>query len=199
MRRVAAIVLAFLCACGTARADDVPRKLFVYGDSFAVGTKPFIPGALRGWRVEQDVVNNRGVAQAAPALRRYGPSRTGPVVHLSLGTSDDPTRPDRFRAAVRRAMRAAGRRCVVWPNVWRPAAREGLPDWKANNAVLADEATRRDNLVVVDWMGWIAFHQDRLDPFDNTHVDELGYRQRARLIATAARECHRRLVRKSDA
>jgi hypothetical protein len=189
----AAVATIMALAAPSAVAADPPRSLWVYGDSFAVGTRPFLPGELRGWRVAQDTVHNRDADDAAPALRRR--PGAGPVVHLSLGTISDPKRPDLFRAAVRRAMQAAGRRCVVWPNIWRPA-RKPLPDWSANNAVLADEASRRDNLVVVDWAGLLWFHRDWLDPWDNTHVDERGYRARARMVAEGARECHRRLRRR---
>jgi hypothetical protein len=190
---VAACVVIVLAAAQGARAqNDPPRELFVYGDSLAMFTAPFLPGALRGWRVEQDVVPNRRAAHAEAVLRRREQS-IGPVVHLSLGTVDDPSRPERFRAAVRRAMQAAGSRCVVWTNVWRPARRRGEPGWKPINAVLDEEAQRRDNLVVVDWYGLVARNRKWLDPRDNTHVDDRGSKARARAVAGGARECHRRL------
>jgi lysophospholipase L1-like esterase len=114
------------------------------------------------------------------------------VVHLSLGTVDDPAHPERFRAGVRRAMRVVGeRRCVVWPNMWRPVVTG--PGWDVLNAVLAQEAARRANLIVVDWAGIVAQHQDWLSKVDATHVSEAGYRARARAVASAVRECYRRL------
>src|SRR4051812_31695005 len=173
-----------------ARGAPPPHRLFVFGDSFAVGTRPYLPRDLRGWRVEQDTFPNRGVDEAAPVLRRQGAS-LAPVVHLSLGTVDDPDHPERFRAGLRRAMRAVGTRCVVWPNIFRPVV-EGQ-GWDVINAVLAQEAARRRNLIVVDWAGLVARHLDWLSPADATHVSERGYRARARAVAGAVRECYRRL------
>src|SRR5687768_7293343 len=113
--RLALCSLLVLLALGPggAGAQEPPRTLFVYGDSLAMFAAPFMPAALPGWRVEQDVVANRDAARAERALRSRRARRAG-VVHLSLGTIDDPSRPDRFRLSVRRAMRAAGQRCVVW-------------------------------------------------------------------------------------
>jgi hypothetical protein len=116
-----------------------------------------------------------------------------PVVHLSLGTFDDPEHLGRFRRAVRRAMRAAGpTRCVVWPNLFRSAAFVDPPRERLN-AVLAEEEVRRDNLVVVDWYSLVRAHTEWLDKRDATHVNEEGYRARARAVADGVRECHARL------
>jgi hypothetical protein len=188
-----ALVVAIATTASAPAQTAPPRELFVYGDSLAMFTAPFLPPALRGWRVEQDVLPNRRAAHAAAALRRRGPG-VGPVVHLSLGTVDDPARPERFRAAVRRAMQAAGPRCVVWTNVYRPARRRSDPSWERLNAVLDEEAARRDNLVVVDWYSLVTRHRDWLDPRDHTHVDDRGSKARARAVARGVRECHRRLA-----
>ena len=185
------VAVALVLALPAPALATAPQDLFVYGDSLATGTKPFLPAELPGWRVEQNVFPNRGARNAAAALKRH---RGGSVVHLSLGTIDDPARPERFRVWVRRAMRAAGSRCVVWANIWRPARRPADPKWTVLNRVLDEEAARRRNLVVADWRSLVSRNRKWLSPIDNTHVDDHGYRARARLVADAVRACHARLA-----
>ena len=168
------------------------RKIFVFGDSLAVGSQPFLPDAMPDWRVRQDVDVNRKARLAPPALRARG-DRLAPVVAISLGTVDDPRRKGRFRRTVRRVMRAVGdERCVVWATIWRPALKP--PTWERLNDVLRDEAARRDNLVLFDWVAVVTKHPKWLSPWDATHVNDRGYRARARGIARAAEKCHKRLT-----
>jgi hypothetical protein len=177
----------------TTVAADSPQRLFVYGDSLAVGTEPYLPDKLPDWRVKQDVGYSRHARQAAAVLRARG-DRLSPVIHLSLGTVDDPARPRRYRRAVRRAMRAAGPgRCVVWANIYRPSPL-GEPGWGRLNRVLDREAERRDNLVIVDWFSIVSAHPQWRSPVDATHVSERGYRYRARAVAAGVRECDERLA-----
>ena len=90
------------------------------GDSLAVGTRPYIPAELRGWRVTQSAAVSRHAFEAAGVLRAYGRSLPR-VIHVSLGTNDDPRQVSAFRAAIRDVMAVAGpRRCVVWTNIVRP-------------------------------------------------------------------------------
>ena len=154
-----------------------------------------MPDALPDWRVTQDVVVDRHIRGTARALRERG-DRLAPVVHISLGTVDDPNRPARFRRGVRRALRAAGpERCVVWANIYRPVFRDGtvVNGWQPLNKILDDEAERRSNLVIVDWAARVERHMDWLSTFDGTHVDERGNRARARAVARAAEDCYDRL------
>lgn len=195
-------VLAVAAAAGAlalpggagADASGTARRLFVFGDSMADGTKPFLPGELPRWQVHQDAFPSRHARDAAPAMRARGP-RLAPVIHLSLGTVDDPERPRAFRRAVRRAVRAAGKdRCVVWTNIWRLAKDGSGLEWDRLNHVLDDEAARRSNLIVVDWVAMVAAHTEWLNKADATHVDESGNRARARAVAHAVRECWIRLA-----
>jgi hypothetical protein len=187
------LALVLTTVLPTTAAADPAQRLFVYGDSLAVGTKPYIPDKLPNWRVKQDVGLSRHARQAAAALRARG-DRLSPVVHLSLGTVDDPARPRRYRRAVRRAMRAAGpERCVVWANIYRPSPL-GEPGWGRLNRVLDREAERRDNLVIVDWFSIVAAHPGWRSPVDGTHVNERGYRYRARAVAAGVHECNERLA-----
>jgi len=194
-RTLACAVLAVGLALPASATADVPRKLFVYGDSFAVGTEPFMPDALPDWRVIQDVQVDRHLPGTARALRERG-DRLAPVVHISIGTVDDPDRPGRFRRGVRRTLRAAGpERCVVWPNIYRPVWRDLklINGWEPLNEVLAEEAERRSNLLIVDWVAMVERHPAWRSTFDGTHVSERGYRARARAVARASEQCYDRL------
>ena len=93
-------------------------------------------------------------------------------------------------------MRVVGpERCVVWPNIARPhrKTRRGTTDyysrWGKLNDVLEDEAGRRDNLVIPDWLAMVRAHPEWMSPVDGTHVNEEGNRARARLVARAVRGC----------
>ncbi len=184
-----AIVLA-LVPCGTAEARA--QRLFVYGDSLAIGTEPYLPGDLPDWQVRQDDEYNRAARTAPPALKRK--ERLAPVVHISLGTADDPSKPRRFRRQVRRTMRTVGdERCVVWANIFRPSANKQAPQWARLNRVLDNEAERWGNLVVVDWFSMVKAHPNWPSSHDGTHVSERGYRARARAVARGVRECSDRL------
>jgi len=171
------------CRAWLARAR---RGVLVNGDSLAFDSLPFLTRELRGRRVIGDIRFARRAGQGAAVLRRYG-RRLPAVIHVSLGTADDPGRPGAFRRAVRRLMRAAGPgRCVVWANVWRPV--EAGPGFEDLNAVLAGGARRRDNLRVVDWAAMVAANPHWLDS-DSIHVDDAGNHARARAVARAIRAC----------
>ena len=59
------------------------------GDSLAVGTAPYLPRALRRWRVTQSTAISRHAFEGASVMRAYG-RRLPRVIHVSLGTNDDP-------------------------------------------------------------------------------------------------------------
>ena len=81
MRCALGLALLLAAVMPAPSAADVPRRLFVYGDSLAVGTEPYLPGELSDWRVKQDVEVNRFARNAAPVLRGRG-ERLSPVIHL---------------------------------------------------------------------------------------------------------------------
>ncbi len=191
MRAPTAIVLA-LVLCGTAEASE--QRLFVYGDSLAIGTQPHLEDELEGWRIRADMDYSRKVRTAAPALKAKGDS-LAPVVHISLGTVANPNRSEAFRRHVRAVMRTVRDRCVVWANIYRPM-KDGdrvWNGWRPLNRVLAAEARRWSNLVVVDWASMVEKHPQWRSRVDGTHVSERGYRARARAVARGVRECSDRL------
>ena len=162
------------------------RRVLVNGDSLAFDSLPFIRRELPRWRVLDDVWFARRVSEGARVLRRYG-RRLPPVIHVSLGTGDDPAETAAFRRSLRAIMRVAGAgRCVVWANIWRPVP--SGPGFNLVNAVLADEAARRPNLRVVDWAAMVAANTHWLTP-DGIHVSAAGNRARARAVAREIRRC----------
>src|SRR5215211_3313993 len=148
MKRVLAALAASLAVAPAAAAAE--RSLLVNGDSLAEGTRPYLPRELPGWRVRQSTKVSRHAAEGADVLRRYGRSLAR-VIHVSLGTNDDPSQTGAFRSAVDDVMDVAGgRRCVVWANIVRPSYR-GV-SYRGYNRVLAQEDERRDNLLVLNWV-----------------------------------------------
>ena len=124
-RRVAALAVAMLVVSPVAvvakgsRPHAPGKRVFVVGDSLAVGTRPYLGRALGGWRVRTSASISKQAPQgAAELVRRHLP----PVVVASLGTNGDPRAVSSFEGAVRRALRAVGKPgCLVWPNIVRPA------------------------------------------------------------------------------
>jgi lysophospholipase L1-like esterase len=193
MRRLVFVALLVLLLAAAAPSAGVPadaartRNLLVNGDSLAVGTAPYIPRALRRWRVTQSTAISRHAFEGASVMRAYG-RRLPRVIHVSLGTNDDPRNLAGFRAAIREVMAVAGqRRCVVWANIVRPPVAGA--SYAGYNRVLREESKPRDNLRVVDWArmvrenpGWLAG--------DGVHVSATGYQYRARRVAQSVRRCH---------
>jgi lysophospholipase L1-like esterase len=163
------------------------RNLLVNGDSLAVGTAPYIPRALRRWRVTQSTAISRHAFEGASVMRAYG-RRLPRVIHVSLGTNDDPRNLSGFRAAIREVMAVAGpRRCVVWANVVRPPVAGA--SYAGYNRVLAQESRPRKNLRVVDWARMVRENPHWLAG-DGVHVSATGYQYRARRVARSVRRCH---------
>ena len=187
MKRVLALVGAALAIAAVApAAQAAERRLFVVGDSLAEGTRPYIPTELPDWRVRQSTKVSRHASEGDDVLRRYG-SSLARVVHVSLGTNDDPRQTAGFRAAVTDAMDVAGSgRCVVWANIVRPAYR-GV-SYRGYNRVLADEDERRDNLLVLNWVRMVRRHREWLAG-DGVHVSAAGYAARAAAVGRLVRRC----------
>jgi lysophospholipase L1-like esterase len=187
MRRVLALAGAAV-AVGSAApaAQAAERRLFVDGDSLAEGTRPYIPRELPGWRVRQSTKVSRHASEGADVLRRYG-SSLARVVHVSLGTNDDPRQISAFRAAVADVMDVAGSgRCVVWANIVRPPYR-GV-SYRGYNRVLAKEDESRDNLLVLNWVRMVRRHPGWLAR-DGVHVSAAGYAARAEAAGRLVRRC----------
>jgi lysophospholipase L1-like esterase len=184
MRRVLALLVAGLAIAPAASAAE--QSLLVDGDSLAEGTRPYVPGELPGWRVTQSTAVGRHASEGDEVMRRYG-SRLPRVIHVSLGTNDDPGDVDGFRDSIANVMKVAGRaRCVVWANVVRPPYR-GV-SYRGYNRLLADESSRRENLRVLNWVRMVRRHPEWLRR-DGVHASAAGYRARAKAVARAVAQC----------
>jgi lysophospholipase L1-like esterase len=185
MKRLSALALLVALAA-PASADALSRRLLVNGDSLAVGTEPYLPKELRRWNVTQSTAVSRHAYEGDDVMRSYGRSLPR-VIHVSLGTNDDPRTLDAFRDAIRDVMKVAGpRRCVVWTNIVRPAVAGS--SYAGYNRVLAQESRPRENLRVVNWARMVREHPEWLAG-DGVHVDATGYQARARAIARSVRRC----------
>ena len=157
-------------------------RVFVNGDSLAVGTRPYLPRALPGWPMSQSTSISRQAGDGAGVLRAQG-RNLAQIIVVSLGTNGSAGATAYFRDAVRAVMRVAGRgRCVVWANIVRPGAYERL------NAILAEENRRRRNLLVFDWASMARRNPGWFAP-DGVHPNATGYKARARGIAAKVRDC----------
>ncbi len=178
------------------RGDRVARasfrsrapRVFVNGDSLAVGTRPYLPGDLPGWPIEQSASISRQAPEGVDILRSKGRGLASVIV-MSLGTNGDPRASDDFAAAVRETLRIAGpKRCVIWPNIVRPSV--AGTSYDAYNDVLASLNRRNDNLYVVNWAAIAARNRGWFGP-DGVHPGATGYTVRAKAIARKAIECLR--------
>ncbi len=161
------------------------RAVFSIGDSLGEGTKPYLPGALRGWKVSQSVATSRFVDEGVAILRRRG-GLPGAIV-FALGTNNDAHDVGGFRSAVNSALDIAGKtRCVVVPNIVRPPV--GGASYSGFNSALREIARAHDNLRVVDWAGLVAANRGWLAS-DGVHVNATGYMARARAIAKQVERC----------
>jgi lysophospholipase L1-like esterase len=182
----ALVLLAAGLALTPAGASAAERSLLVNGDSLAEGTRPYVPGELPGWRVRQSTKVSRHAAEGDDVMRRYGRSLPR-VIHVSLGTNDDPSQTAAFRAAVGDVMDVAGEdRCVVWANIVRPPY--GGVSYRGYNRVLRRDDERRDNLLVLNWVRIVRRHPEWLAD-DGVHVSAVGYRARARAVGRLVRRC----------
>jgi hypothetical protein len=187
-RRVAPV--AAVLAIALAAPSPVPaaprRTLLHVGDSLGVGTQWFLPAALPRWRIHAALAISRHAPEVPGIVARYGRGLPRVVV-VSAGTNDDPRALGSFRTAIRRTMRAAGRRrCVVWANIVRPAVAGA--SYRGLNVVLAEEARRRRNLRVFQWARMARRHRGWFGP-DGVHPSGVGYRVRARGVAAVVRRC----------
>jgi lysophospholipase L1-like esterase len=196
---VALIAVALLASGGVAAARPhapvryraVGKRVFVIGDSLAVGTKPYLGRDLGGWRVRTEATISKNAVRGAGELahrRRHLP----PVVVASLGTNDDPHGVSGFEHAVATALGAVGKHgCLVWPNIVRPEV--GGATYAAFNRVLRRAAAKHHNLRVVDWVAMVAHNRGWIGD-DGVHPDASGYMARARAIARQVRRCRRSLA-----
>jgi lysophospholipase L1-like esterase len=192
----AALALVLIAAPAVVPAADSARhkgkgrapakRVLVVGDSLAVGTRPYLPRYLGGWRVRSSVSISKHAPEGASELARRHRGLP-PVVVASLGTNDDPHAVSSFEASVRKSLRAVGKHgCIVWPNIVRPAV--GGATYAGYNHVLDHIAGRNQHLRIVDWVSIAAHHRSWFGS-DGVHPTATGYAVRAAAIAKKVRHC----------
>jgi lysophospholipase L1-like esterase len=193
-----AVAVAGLAAFPAAGARTHPhrpgsRTLLVVGDSLTVGTRPYLRHWLGRWHIHTEVSVSKQVTEGPPTLARYG-RRLPRVIFVNLGTNGDPRAVSLFRRQVRRTMRIAGKeRCVVWSTIVRP--RVAGRSYHDLNRVLADEASKRPNLMLFRWVRLARRHPSWFGP-DHVHVTASAYNVRARAMARTIRSCRRQTLRR---
>ncbi|HEY8000584.1 MAG: GDSL-type esterase/lipase family protein [Vicinamibacteria bacterium] len=161
------------------------RSVFAIGDSLGEGTRPYLPGALPGWKVSQSVSVSRFLDQGVSIVRSRGSLPA--VIVFALGTNNDSHQAELFRNSVAAVLEIAGStRCVVVPNIVRPPV--GGASYAGFNQALADLAKHHDNLRVVDWARLVSANRGWLAG-DGVHVNATGYQARARAIAKQVERC----------
>jgi lysophospholipase L1-like esterase len=190
LRLIALVAAASVLAVGVYAEADASRPgsrtLLVVGDSLTVGTQPYIHRYLRGWHIHQRVAISTQVTEGPGILHSYG-RHLPRVIFVNLGTNGDPRATGTFLSAIRRTMRIAGpRRCVVWASIVRPPVAGA--SYHRLNLVLADQARKRRNLIMFRWVRLARRHPSWFGP-DHVHVTGVGYRVRARAMATQIRHC----------
>jgi len=179
----AAVTVLLVARHGGDEGAPAGGTVALVGDSLNVGVEPYLGKALPGFDV---IVNDRVGRRTEEGIDEIeeGRARLAPHVVVSLGTNDPPSAVGAFRAAVERVIELVGPgRCLVWATVWRDAAPND-----AFNQVLRDAASANRRMRLVEWAAMVQAHPDWLAP-DGLHGNETGYRERARAIAAAVRDC----------
>jgi hypothetical protein len=156
------------------------KRVYVDGDSIALGTDLFLQQYLPGWTITHSVDVSRHAYQGAATIEALGHA-LAPVIVVNLGTNDDPRGVTAFRSYVRRVVRAAGpERCVVWATIVRPEY-AGI-SYDGLNGVLFSAAKRWKRFHVFDWRAMARAHPLWFGS-DGVHPSIPGYKLRARVLA----------------
>lgn len=161
------------------RALKVKRsKVFVVGDSLTVGSKRSIQSNLK--RQTSSVQVNAQVGRFTHAgipILRSSQAKRANVWVVALGTNDGPNAGTAKRN-VRKVMKLAGKRQVVWLTLVRPGKYERV------NAALKQLDSRYQNLTVADWAN-VVKQNKRLLAGDRVHLTAHGYKIRGQYVASS--------------
>jgi len=193
-RRAAAAILAAAAlaivpagAQGGGGHHHARVRVFVNGDSLAVGTAPYLPGDLARYRLTQSASISRHAPEGVDLVRHF-PGKLPRIIVMQLGTNDDPGATSDFRSAVRSTIHIAGPgRCVVWVNIVRPPV--GGNSYAGYNRILSEENRDHPTFRVVKWTHIVASQHLQLSA-DGVHPTASGYQVRAKAIAQQVRRCN---------
>ena len=156
------------------------RRLYVNGDSLAVGTMWFLPQFLPGVKITEEAKVGK---HAATGLEEIMAHRfVEDAIYVSLGTNDYPSAMGTaaFEVVVAKVVRKANGKPVVWSNIHRPKV-DGL-GYGAFNRVLNRFQRDHENFYVHRWDATARNHPQWFGP-DGIHPGTEGYKARAGQVA----------------
>ena len=167
----------------------------VVGDSLAVLGGKEIAHELSdaGWRVRLVAYPGVTTGDQIDEIRRAAADLSHTVV-IELGTNDahavlsGDLDVATARQHVHEALDLFEGRCVVWVNADADPSRPGGSAGGAFDAILADEASQRPNLHVVDLSGLLAQHPEYFIS-DQVHLTSEGSTALGKLMADGAAQC----------
>jgi lysophospholipase L1-like esterase len=172
-----------------------PRTTTVVGDSLTVLGEQPVRSALSdaGWFAALDAFPGRTTATQMDALRAAA-ARENDATVIELGTNDALAIAHGERtfaqtdADIVRALDLFGDRCIVWVLPDHDPERRGVNAGAGVDAIVAREASRRDNLHVADLAAILDEHPEYLVP-DRVHLTAEGYEALAALMAETLSAC----------
>lgn len=176
-------LLTVLALVLVAPAAQARPTITFQGDSLTVGARPYLAGALPGWKVRSfDAQVGRHYWDAWPRLRHQP---LGRVVVYALGTNDWQSSLPLFQSNIRRVLRHIGpHRCLVMATIYD---RRGIITWNRALLRLAREAGP-GRMQIASW-AW-AVERGKVRLADGVHPARAqDWRYRARQLASAANTC----------
>jgi hypothetical protein len=163
-----------------------PKTFTMIGDSLAVGTQPYLPSLLPGFKVTTNAQTGRPLATGMQILNTTAVN--GPTaLAFSLFTNDDPSHVAQLESAVRTSVSRAGASgCAIWATIVRPPV-NGV-SYAAANRKLVQLAAQLPRLRIVPWAATVNSHPSWVGA-DGVHATATGYKARAQMYADAARSC----------
>lgn len=153
-------------------------NVFVVGDSLTVGSKNSIQRNLK--RKTRSVRVNAKVGRFTPtgiSILRSSQAKRAHVWVVALGTNDGPNA-GATKRNVRKVMRMAGKRQVIWLTVVRPG------QYSRVNTALKQMDRKYSNLTIADWAS-VVKRNKRLLSGDRVHLTAHGYSVRGKYVANA--------------
>lgn len=172
-----------------------PRTTTVVGDSLTVLGEQPVRAALSdaGWFAALDAFPGRTTATQLDALRAAA-ARENDATVIELGTNDALAIAHGERtfakvdADIVRALDLFDDRCIVWVIPDHDPERKGVNAGAGIGAIVAREASRRDNLHIADLAATLDDHPEYLVP-DRVHLTGAGYEALGALMADALSAC----------
>jgi lysophospholipase L1-like esterase len=169
-------------------APPAPDRVYLVGDSLAVGIEGLLPQLLAGKQVQTNALVGRPLADGMRIIAGLDLTSEPTVLAVSLFTNDAPTAVPALETAVKQTVAAVGQDgCAVWATIVRPPL-GGVSYAAANDKLRELEARYAPRLVIVPWAETIA-SDPALLAGDGVHGTPAGYQARAQLYAQAVDEC----------